>query len=101
MTTQNYLIIENDAVTNCVEWDGNTQTWTPPANSIQLVQSITPALVWMPVKTGNQITDWVLEEVIGEGDIGFTWNTTTQVLTTNEPKPAIPVQPTSSGLQNA
>ena len=35
-------------------------------------------------------TDYVLVEQLGQGQIGFTWDTTTQVLTTNESKPVIP-----------
>ena len=87
MTINSYLIIENNVVTNDVVWDGNTQTWTPPADSIQLIQSTTPAMVWQPIYTDEKVTDWVLVEVIGVGGIGFTWNGT--VLTTNQPKPEI------------
>ena len=82
MTTQNYLIIENNIVTNDVVWDGNTETWTPPANSLTLVQSTTPAMVW----TSNaDYTVFTLTEQIGAGQIGFTWDGT--VLTTNQPQP--------------
>jgi len=88
MTTQNYLIVESNIVTNNVVWDGNTQTWQPPADSIQLVDATTPALIWEPVTVDGKTTDWVLVEVIGAGDIGFTWNGS--VLTTNEPKPPVP-----------
>jgi hypothetical protein len=91
MTTQNYLIIENNIVTNDVIWDGNAQTWTPPTGSIQLVKATTPAMVWEPVITDNKITDWVLAEVIGAGGIGFTWNGA--VLTTNESKPPVSTPP--------
>jgi hypothetical protein len=90
MTTQNYLIIESNVVTNIVLWDGNPDTWQPPVDSIQLVQTITPALIWQPVLVDSKVTDWVLEEQIGAGNIGFTWNGS--VLTTNEPKPPVPVQ---------
>ena len=85
MTTQNYLIIENNVVTNVCLWDGDTQTWTPPIDAIMLVQSITPTMVWV---LNQDKTDYVLVEQLGQGSIGFTWNGT--VLTTNEPKPAIP-----------
>jgi hypothetical protein len=88
MTTQNYLIIEENIVTNVVDWDGNINTWTPPADSIQLEQAITPALVWTAVFVDGKIADWVLVETLGAGQIGFTWDGT--VLMTNEPKPAIP-----------
>jgi hypothetical protein len=88
MTMQNYLIIESNVVTNNVLWDGNPETWTPPAGSIQLIDETTPAKIWQPVYTEEKLTDWVLEEQLGVGDIGFTWDG--NVLTTNEPKPAIP-----------
>ena len=93
MTTQNYLIVEANVVTNNVVWDGDVNTWTPPADSIQLIQATTPAMVWV----GNRVENlpatipptytitYNLEEVVGAGDIGFTWNGT--VLTTNQPKP--------------
>jgi hypothetical protein len=85
MTIQTYLTVENNVVTNAVAWDGNTQTWTPPANSLMLVQSTTPALVWIP---NLDCTVFTLTEQIGAGQIGFTWNGT--ILTTNQPKPTIP-----------
>lgn len=90
MTTQNYLIVENNVVTNNVVWDGNPDTWMPPANSIQLVQATTQALIW---ELNADKTDYVLIEVLGAGDIGFTWNETTQILTTNQPKPPLPKSP--------
>ena len=96
MTNQNYLIVETDVVTNLVIWDGDTNTWTPPADATMLVQLTTPAMVWQ-----WNGTDWVLGEVIGLGNIGFTWNGS--VLTTNEPKPTEPpkIQPVAKGIQTA
>ena len=94
MTTQNYLIVESNIVTNNVLWDGNPETWQPPVGSIQLVDATTPAMVWDAVVVNEKIVEWVLIEVMGAGDIGFTWNPTTEVLTTNQPKPEIPVEPT-------
>ena len=90
MTTQSYLIIEANVVTNNVLWDGNPATWQPPVDSVQVVDATTPAMVWQPVLVDSKVTDWVLEEQLGAGDIGFTWNG--NVLTTNEPKPSIPEQ---------
>ena len=96
MTIQNYLIIESNVVINTVLWDGNSNTWQPPASSVQVVGATTPAMVWVGVNETDPITqksilvDWVLEEVLGAGDIGFTWNGS--VLTTNEPKPPVPTQ---------
>jgi hypothetical protein len=83
MTTQSYLIIENNVVTNIVLWDGDTNTWQPPVDSIALVQATTPAMIWVfdytTIPYGSS-----LEEVMGAGEIGFTWDGT--VLTTNDPQ---------------
>ena len=100
MTTQNYLIIESNTVTNVVLWDGNTETWTPPANSIQLINATTLTKVWEAVVVDKKIVDFELVERLGRGSIGFTWNG--QVLTTNEEKPSIPTetqQPSTQGTQ--
>lgn len=88
---QNYLIIESNVVVNLVVWNGDTTIWTPPSGSIALVQSTTPAMVWQPVIVDSKITDYVLGETVGVANIGFTWDGT--YCTTNQPKPAIPVQP--------
>jgi hypothetical protein len=89
MTTQNYLQIQSDVVTNVIDWDGNPNTWTPPADATMLVQADTQALVWEAVIVDGKVTDYVLVEELGQGQIGFTWDTTTQVLTTNQPKPTV------------
>ena len=97
MTTQNYFVVENNAVTNLVVWDGNTQDWQPPTDATMLVQSTTPAMVW---ELNNLLPPtYELVEVIGAGAISFTWNGT--VLTTNEPKPANPIQPVTTGTKTA
>ena len=88
MTTQPYLIINFNVVENVCLWDGNFDTWQPPIDSIQLVQSTTPAIIW--VLNADQ-TDYVLEQIIGVGQIGFTWNGS--VVTTNQPKPPAPQPP--------
>jgi hypothetical protein len=85
MTNQNYLIIENNVVTNVVLWNGDVNVWAPPANSIQLIESTTPARIWNAIVVDDKITDWALTEVIGAGSINFTWNGS--VLTTNQPNP--------------
>jgi hypothetical protein len=99
---QNYLIIEQNIVTNVVVWNGDTTQWTPPQGSIALVQATTPALIWQPVIVNGKVTDYALTQEIGVGTIGFTWNGTECV--TNEPKPVIPtisVQPTTTGTATA
>jgi len=82
------MINPSNVVDNVVTWDGNPNTWQPPSDYLMLVQATTPALVWVAVKVDNKITDYVLEEIVGQGGIGFTWDGT--VLTTNQPKPPIP-----------
>jgi hypothetical protein len=82
MTIQNYLIIEANVVTNVVSWDGNTQTWQPPQDSITLVQSNTPTKIW---ELNTEQTEYILVDSIGDAAPGFTWDGT--VATTNEPKP--------------
>ena len=93
---QNYLIIEQNVVDNIVVWNGDTTQWTPPQGSIALIQATTPAMIW---KLNTDKTDWELGEVIGGGNIGFTWDGTYCV--TNQPKPAPVVQPQSTGTITA
>jgi hypothetical protein len=83
MTTQNYLIVKNNVVTNLVMWDGGSD-WTPPTDATMLIQATTPAMIWV---LNLNVTPRVFEliQVEGVGNIGFTWDGT--VLTTNEPKP--------------
>jgi len=100
MTIQNYLMINEstNVVDNICEWNGDTNIWQPPANTLMLVQSTTPAMVWEAVTVDGKITDFVLTEQIGAGGIGFTWNGTACV--TNQPKPNPPTpQPTTQGTQ--
>jgi hypothetical protein len=87
MTVQQYLMINEstNVVDNICMWDGDINTWQPPANTLMLIDSITPAMIWEPVYTDKKITDWILVEQMGAGAIGFTWDGT--VLTTNQPKP--------------
>jgi hypothetical protein len=81
MTTENYLVVQNNIVTNCVVWNGDINIWTPPTDATMLIQATTPAMVW---ESDNTVpSSWVLVEVIGAGDIGFIWNGS--VLTTNQP----------------
>lgn len=97
MTTQNYLVVENNVVTNVCVWDGDTNTWQPPADATMLIQSTTPAMVW---ELNADKTDYVLTEQIGAGSINFTWDGTAVI--TNEPKPPIPKpQPVTTGTQTA
>lgn len=97
MTTQNYLMINESTsvVDNVCLWDGNPDTWQPPAGYLMLIQATTMAVVWI---WDNAIKDWVLTQQIGAGQIGYTWNGTECV--TNEPKPEPPQpQPVTQGTQ--
>ena len=94
MTVQNYLMIQENIITNVVVWDGNTDTWTPPSDATMLVQATTPAMIWM---LNADKTDYVLTQEIGAGSVGFTWNGTDCI--TNEPKPDAPKpQPVVNGI---
>lgn len=84
MINKSTNIVENVCV-----WDGNTESWNPPADYLMLVQSTIPAIVWTPVAVDNKITDFVLTEELGQGAVGFTWNGS--VVTTNQPKPELPI----------
>ena len=99
---QNYLMInENNVVDNICLWDGDVNTWTPPSGYTMEVDATTTAMIWIPVIVDNKNVDYVLEPVLGAGDIGFTWDGT--VVTTPDPKPEIVVvtQPTTIGTQPA
>ena len=58
---QNYLMINES--TNIVEniciWNGDVNTWQPPANTLMLVESTTPTLMW---KLNADKTDFELKE---------------------------------------
>ena len=85
MTTQNYLMIQENVVTNLCMWDGNAETWTPPADATMLIYATTPTKIWGLNQEG---TGYVLVDSIGDANIGFTWDGT--VATTNEPQPPAP-----------
>jgi len=85
MTTQQYFIVQNNVVTNLVVWDGDTNSWQPPADATMLIQTETNALVW-ELNTDTPPV-YVLTEVLGAGSIGFTWDGS--VLTTNQEQPVV------------
>lgn len=77
---------------NVVVWDGNADTWTPPAGYLMFIQASTPAKVW---KWNKSALAWELVIVVGQGGIGFTWDGT--YLVTDEPMPE--AQPSVDGAQ--
>ena len=87
---QNYLMIEGGVVTNIIVWDGDVNTWQPPADATMLVQETTPTKVWGVVNE-----EWALIDSIGNAEIGFVWDGS--VATTNKPKPT---QPVTQGTQS-
>jgi hypothetical protein len=89
---QNYLIISNNIVENIVLWGGNPN-WILPSNSIALSQNDTPSIKWALNSTK---TDYELIEFLGFGDIGDTWDGSK--LTTNQPKPKLPISPIPQGM---
>lgn len=93
---QTYLLIDKNTnvCDNAVVWDGDTETWTPPANSLALAKDTTSSKVWT---IANDNETWVLTETVGSGDIGFTWDG--EFLITSQPQPAQLVQPTVVGAQ--
>lgn len=98
MTTQNYLMIQENVVTNLCVWDGAVNSWQPPADATMLVAETTPTKIW---GYDSEVKDYVLVDSIGNASIGFTWDGS--VCTTNEPKPELPTpaenQPTTEGTQ--
>lgn len=82
-------------VDNVCVWDGNPNTWQPPADYLMLVDDTTPALIW---SWDAAVDDWVLKAQMGAGGIGFSWNGTECV--TTDPKPPKPEpQPIAQGTQ--
>ena len=84
MTLKNYLMIQENVVTNIVVWDGNTQTWQPPQDATMLVQETTPTKIW---QMNEEKTEFVLTDSVGDASIGFTWDGL--CATTNQPKPVV------------
>lgn len=96
MTTQNYCMVNKSTniCENVCVWDGNPDSWTPPAEYLMLVQATTPAKVWI---WNADTKTWDLTEQMGVGGIGFTWDGT--YLTTNAPQPAPIADPNVTGAQ--
>ena len=87
MTTQNYCMVNEstNVVDNVCLWDGNPDTWQPPADYLMLVQATTPAKIWT---WDAEQKVWSLTVQDGVGGIGFTWDGT--YLTTGDPMPPAP-----------
>jgi hypothetical protein len=94
MINQEYLQIENNIVTNLVMWDGNTNTWQPPANVTFLPNATTPCMIWEYNFTTKV---YELKQTFGTGQIGFTWDG--NVLMTSYPKPIV-AEPLNKEIPN-
>jgi len=93
MNIQNYLLIDtNNVVENIVRWDGESE-WVKPEGFITILKSTTPAKIWDLNKNVSPNV-YELIEVMGSGDLGFTWDGT--VLTTNHPQPTQNVNNTAN-----
>ena len=86
MQMKNYLMInkETNIVDNVCAWDGNEQTWTPPANYLMLLQEATVSVIW---QWSDETQSVELIEKLGNAGIGFTWDGSKCV--TNQPKPTV------------
>ena len=82
MSIKNYLVIEQNRVTNVILWDGNAQTWAPPSDALVLSQETTPTKIWTLVND-----EYVLVDSIGDALIGFTYDGTYCI--TDIPKPEV------------
>lgn len=88
MKNQNYLMVNEatNLVDNVCLWDGNTNTWQPPAGYLMLVAAETPAKLW---ELNANKTAYELVAVMGAGAIGFSWDGIYVI--TNEPQPEPPI----------
>jgi len=95
MTNQNYCMVneQTNICDNVVVWDGDTNTWTPPAGYLMLVQETTPAKNWV-WNFNTEVWELVVD---GLGGIDYTWDGT--YLVTTEPEPPAPIQPVVDGAQ--
>jgi hypothetical protein len=98
MKIENYLMIQDNVVTNVCVWDGDVNSWQPPSDATMLIAETTTAKTW---EWDSELKDFVLVESIGNAGIGFTYDGTFCI--TNEPKPELPIpaenQPTTQGTQ--
>lgn len=93
-----YLIVKNNVAIDMVDWDGNSETWTPPEDAILLPLATTLAKTWV---LNADKTEYIYETIMGMGSIGDTWDgeilTTTQI----EPPPIDTSDITTTGTQLA
>jgi hypothetical protein len=96
MTTQNYLMVQENIVTNLCVWDGDVNSWQPPSDATMLIAETTSTKVW---GYSSDAKDYVLVDSMGDASIGFAYDGTYCI--TNEPKPEKPTpaadQPETTG----
>ena len=84
MDARNYHMVntQTNICENTVLWDGNPDSWSPPPGYLMLLRDETQAKTWV---WHADIKDWLLDTLVGRGDIGFVWDGV--YLTNNSPKP--------------
>lgn len=82
MTAKDYLMIQENVVTNICVWDGNANSWQPPLDATMLVKETTATKVWV---INYSLKEYELIESVGDADIGFNWDGV--FCNTNQPKP--------------
>jgi len=88
--------IDNNVCENVVVWSGDNKDWTLPSNFIALEKETTPAKIWV-LNLDKGIYELV--EVIGLGDIGFTWDGSHLITNNSQPTFLQNHQPKTSGSQ--
>lgn len=78
------LNVSSGIVDNCIIWDGDKNTWSPPDGYDTLESDVTPAMTWV---FSESKCDYELKSLVGAGQIGFFMSD--GVLTTNLPKPHV------------
>ena len=86
-------MIENNVVTNICVWDGDVNSWQPPANAVMLLQETTISKVW---SLNEEQTEYVLVDSIGYADIGFTYDDSVCITNQEKPKNPEPKIPTTT-----
>lgn len=93
---ENYLLVnkQTNIADNQTFWDGNTSVWSPPSTHLAIPQATTIGTYW---KYEKDLKDYVEVDHMGQGSIGDTWDGTKF----RAPKPDLPEQPVSTGLEQA
>ena len=77
-------MVQENVVTNICVWNGDINSWVPPADATMLVSETARSKVWV---LNEEKTEYVLVESVGDVSVGFTYDGTFCI--TNEPKPTV------------